>query len=184
MSSDCLKQQEVLAAQKGIIRIPNHLHHWANKNGNIYSSKTGKLRKLTPHDDHRGYLICHVTRDDRTSRSAKVHHLILETFIGPKPSDLHVGRHLNDDSWDNRLENLAWGTIEENKLDKKNNLNNKQDKLLKKFPNKNKTSEVKKEILLRVASLCTIEELAVLSGWNSNLIQQIIDKNRTMDYYI
>ena len=43
----------------------------------------------------------------------KVHHLVLETFIGPRPGGM-VTRHLNGDSLDNRLENLTYGTHQEN----------------------------------------------------------------------
>ena len=42
-----------------------------------------------------------------------VHHLVLEAFVGPCP-DGQECRHLNDVKTDNRLENLAWGTREEN----------------------------------------------------------------------
>ena len=43
----------------------------------------------------------------RTRR--KVHHLVLEAFVGPRPSG-HVGRHLDDDRSNNTRANLAWGT--------------------------------------------------------------------------
>src|SRR5262245_15574121 len=38
-----------------------------------------------------------------------VHHLVLEAFVGPRPSGMEA-RHLNDDPSDNRLVNLAYGT--------------------------------------------------------------------------
>lgn len=46
-------------------------------------------------------------------KTAKVHILVLEAFVGPRPEG-QVARHLNDDPDDNRLANLAWGTQEEN----------------------------------------------------------------------
>jgi hypothetical protein len=46
-----------------------------------------------------------------------VHRLILETFVGPRPPGKQC-RHLNGDSLDNRLENLAWGTFHENFADR------------------------------------------------------------------
>ena len=42
-----------------------------------------------------------------------LHRVILETFVGPAPEGA-VARHLNDVRTDNRLENLAWGTQQEN----------------------------------------------------------------------
>ena len=41
-----------------------------------------------------------------------IHRLVLSTFVGPCP-DGQETRHLNGDGEDNRLENLAWGTWEE-----------------------------------------------------------------------
>lgn len=42
-----------------------------------------------------------------------LHRVVLETFVGPPPPGSY-GRHLNDDRSDNRLENLAWGTPQDN----------------------------------------------------------------------
>lgn len=47
-----------------------------------------------------------------------VHAAVLAAFVGPKPSNNHCCRHLNGDSLDNRLENLAWGTFAENTADR------------------------------------------------------------------
>lgn len=45
------------------------------------------------------------------------HRLVLEAFRGPCPEGMEC-RHLNGDPLDNRLDNLAWGTREENEMDK------------------------------------------------------------------
>lgn len=50
-----------------------------------------------------------------TSRA--VHVLVCEAFHGPQPADKPLVRHLNDQSLDNRAENLAWGTSAENIAD-------------------------------------------------------------------
>jgi hypothetical protein len=49
-------------------------------------------------------------------RTPLVHHLIAETFHGPRPEGMVV-RHLNGNPLDNRAENLRWGTYTENNLD-------------------------------------------------------------------
>lgn len=156
---------------------PNHSGYFADKAGNIYSNKRGSLKKLAVNNDHRGYLICGIRRNDGTKRAAKVHHLVLEAFVGPKPSDLHVARHLNDDSTDNRLDNLAWGTLEENKMDKKHNLGKKFAKIV----NKNKTCHVKKYILSKIlqAGICSLEELSLVSGWNVKILSGVIAQPAT-----
>ena len=51
-------------------------------------------------------------------RSLTVHRLVLESFIGPCPPR-HLCRHLDGDPKNNRLENLRWGTVRENQLDKR-----------------------------------------------------------------
>ena len=48
----------------------------------------------------------------------KVHHLVLEAFVGPKPPGCHARHVLTNDRMDNRLVNLAWGTPQENQDDR------------------------------------------------------------------
>lgn len=50
-------------------------------------------------------------------RTARVHHLVLEAFVGPRPAGLET-RHLNGDPSDNRLANLTYGTPSENQRDR------------------------------------------------------------------
>lgn len=50
--------------------------------------------------------------------SKKIHHLVLEAFVGEKPFPDAVARHLNDNPMDNSVENLVWGTTSENTVDK------------------------------------------------------------------
>lgn len=49
-------------------------------------------------------------------RSRNVHTLVLEAFVGPRPSGMEC-RHLNGVPGDNRLSNLRWGTSSENNQD-------------------------------------------------------------------
>ena len=51
-----------------------------------------------------------------TRFNRKVHKLVMEAFHGPCPQGLEV-RHINGRPSDNRLENLAYSTSSENRLD-------------------------------------------------------------------
>lgn len=47
----------------------------------------------------------------------RVHRLVLEAFVGPRPDGM-MCRHLDGDRQNNRLDNLAWGTNAENQADR------------------------------------------------------------------
>ena len=72
----------------------------------LVANRTGKGRD---------YLTVHLYSGGKR-HARKVHQLVLETFVGPRPEG-HEVRHLNGDSMDNRLENLAYGTHSENVRD-------------------------------------------------------------------
>jgi hypothetical protein len=65
---------------------------------------------------HNGYHQVLLAKDGKNT-TRRVHHLVLEAFIGNRP-DGYVGRHLNGVRDDNRAENLAWSTQKENIADK------------------------------------------------------------------
>ena len=48
-----------------------------------------------------------------------VHKLVLEAFIGPRPTKRHHGAHGDRNRANNRLKNLRWALPEENEADKK-----------------------------------------------------------------
>lgn len=73
-------------------------------------------RPLTLQKDPRsGHL--HVMIDRRKLR---VHHAVLEAFVGPRPAGA-LGRHLDDDPTNNHYSNLAWGNDLENAADRRRN---------------------------------------------------------------
>lgn len=55
-------------------------------------------------------------RGDGKATSRYVHQLVLEAFVGPCPSGMEVC-HWNDDGTDNRLSNLRYASVSENRYD-------------------------------------------------------------------
>jgi hypothetical protein len=98
--------------------IPNFPGYFATDEGQILSYKRGVARIRQAHLSGSRYLILSLWNNGvATNRS--VHSLVLEAFVGPRPTPLHQVRHLNGIRIDNRLENLAWGTASENANDRK-----------------------------------------------------------------
>jgi hypothetical protein len=72
-----------------------------------------------------GILSCSVSNDrsrgypavNLLGRSRLVHHLVLEAFVGPRPSG-YEGCHGNGIRTDNRLANLRWDTMSGNQMDR------------------------------------------------------------------
>lgn len=93
--------------------------------GDVYSFLTE--RTLKPYKDPHGYL--QVTlRGGGKHTKARVHVLMLEAFVGPRPEG-GIACHRNDQSADNRLENLYWGTKSHNGVDcVRNGLNANRNK--------------------------------------------------------
>ena len=73
----------------------------------------GMVLKSYPCDG--GHRHISLSRDCK-SKFYKVHRLVLLAFVGPCP-DGHECCHNNGIAWDNRLENLRWGTRKENAAD-------------------------------------------------------------------
>ena len=110
--------------------IPSHAGYEASDLGRIRSrlekasgSGVGRgkyvlgdqWRIKVPSLTHEGYLVTPVGGGPRC-RQRKVHHLVLEAFVGPCPEGQQC-RHLNGIRNDNRLSNLVWGTARENQAD-------------------------------------------------------------------
>jgi hypothetical protein len=105
--------------------IPNYPGYYAGSDGTIWSchnNKWGidpqKWKQLSEGRNNKyGRRIVVLKRDDGRVTTRYVHQLILESFCGPCPPQQEC-RHLNGNAGDNRLENLKWGSREENMADK------------------------------------------------------------------
>ena len=79
--------------------------------------RMGVPRILKPSVNDGAYLRVILT-EDRAARARRVHHLVLEAFVGPRPSGM-ITRHINGNPADNCIGNLAYGTFAENAADAK-----------------------------------------------------------------
>lgn len=76
--------------------------------------KRGKLLKQRKHPF--GYKLVTLSKNNEIFHRV-IHRLVAEAFLGPRPSEETVIRHLNGNPTDNRLENLAYGTQKDNMMD-------------------------------------------------------------------
>ena len=81
-----------------------------------------KEKLLKPHwaGDRTKYL-CVLLSKGGVKEKKKIHHLVLESFVGGKPFQNAVARHLDDNPCNNHVGNLKWGTVSENAIDKFSN---------------------------------------------------------------
>lgn len=84
----------------------------------LYKTREPRILAQRAHPQ-RGYIVVDLQRAGKTC-TQKVHRLVANAFLGPRPEGL-VTRHLNDDKNDNRLVNLAYGTHLENARDRELN---------------------------------------------------------------
>ena len=77
--------------------------------GRVQCQETGKILSLALLDDR--YVAAWLPPKLR-----KVHHLVAEAFICPRPEGLFC-LHRDDDKFNNTPENLYWGTLEQNQRD-------------------------------------------------------------------
>lgn len=70
--------------------------------------------RLRPRLDSDGYQIVSLWYDGKYD-TAKVHHLVLRAWVGPRPSKDHEADHINGKRADNRASNLRWATKSENR---------------------------------------------------------------------
>ena len=89
------------------------------KDGSVWSlnyHQSGQRKQLRPAPCSKcGHLIVGLCKDGK-QKTRLVHQLVLNAYL-PKPSPQLEVLHLNSEPTDNRLENLAWGTHEENMND-------------------------------------------------------------------
>lgn len=104
------------ASNLGNIRTKAHVVKKYSHHFKKIIEQNYKQRMLKPVISKDGYCRVHLGVSGE-KKSYSVHRMVLMAFVGPCP-DGHEGCHNNGISHDNRLENLRWGTKEENAKDR------------------------------------------------------------------
>ena len=94
---------------------PHNTDYLVSRDGRVWSTK-GLGRFLKPHDNKRGYLTVGIHTDNK-QLTLKIHRMVLNTYVGDCPMGMQC-RHLDGDSHNNNLDNLCWGSQEENNTDR------------------------------------------------------------------
>lgn len=74
-------------------------------------------RILKYHRTRKGYLTVGLYDGNNHKTTKRIHRLVARAFIGPPPEDKPEVRHLDGHSDNNVVNNLMWGTNQDNKLD-------------------------------------------------------------------
>lgn len=96
--------------------IPGFPGYAASDDGHIWSCKNRGWRKLKPAISSQTQYYAVTLRANGRSFRNYIHRLVLTTFVRP-PEAKEEGCHGNRNRFDNRLENLRWGTRKDNAQD-------------------------------------------------------------------
>lgn len=97
--------------------IPGYNGYLASSDGRIFSNRSGDVIELKRRLC-RGYFVVTIAEGKPKRRNkATVHRMVLLAYAGLPPEGKLLGRHLNGNSQDNRISNLAWGDAKDNAAD-------------------------------------------------------------------
>lgn len=90
--------------------IPDYSRYAVSDDGEVKKIGRGLMKQIQV----KGYYVVSLVRDDGRNLQRKVHQLVLEAFVGPRPEGTE-GCHFPDRSpTNNNLANLRWGTHRDN----------------------------------------------------------------------
>lgn len=98
--------------------IPAFPKYVLSSDGRVKSLATHRILPTTKGGRTKAYPRVHLYGANKTRRHAYIHVLICEVYHGPKPGPEYQACHRDDDASNNTVDNLYWGTREQNEADR------------------------------------------------------------------
>lgn len=155
--------------------IPGFPNYRAGTDGSIqWKSPRGEwtLKRIFP--DHAGYMKVQMSGGEGL-KARFVHRLVLLAFVGPPPEG-HECCHGNHDRADNRIENLRWGTRQENIGDQV-----KRGTHTRKVGEENGRAKLTEQDIVTIRSLhhrLTMAAMSQMFGVSNYAIQDVIYRRK------
>lgn len=93
-----------------------NLRSWSAGNGRP-GCKPSEPKPMKPTPNYSGYRVVSLGDGTGKKKQHRLHCLVLEAFVGPRPEGFQ-GCHHDDDKGNNRLSNLAWKSVGDNTCDR------------------------------------------------------------------
>ena len=97
-------------------QIENFDGYFVDEQGNVYSNKSGTIKKLKPFTDRNGYKEIRLRNNHKQYKCCLIHRLVANAFI-PNPNNLPEVNHKDKNRANNCAENLEWCTRKDNLID-------------------------------------------------------------------
>lgn len=98
-----------------IKEIDNAKGYFIDTNGNVWSNRRGKMKKLSPYVDSKDrYMYIKIKYNNQDTYTHKsIHRLVAEAFVN-NPFNFPLVHHIDNNPQNNNAENLKWVTVAEN----------------------------------------------------------------------
>lgn len=95
-----------------MVTIKNHPDYLVNELGDVFSMKSGSLKKLKIQKYPNGYAFVTLSTN-KIQNGYMIHRIVAEAFI-PNPENKNTVNHKDGNKLNNCIENLEWATMGEN----------------------------------------------------------------------